>query len=149
MMAMLEHWTVNLTWIVTSIYCFGYINQVSTVLSNFTGHKVLFRVQPYMLFRGIYIYYITYLFSQIERSCWDYFCRRGVWRICRRIHHFCGDDWLPGWECCLLSLLCNQYIEGAEKLYHFYHISGFLLGILAGRLLVSSNSSPRECICCQ
>ena len=48
-----------------------------------------------------------------------------------------------------MSLLCNQYLEGAEKLYHFYHISGFLLGILAGRLLVSSNSSLRECICCQ
>ena len=142
-MTMLVQWTVNLTWIVTSIDSgAAYINQVGTVLSNFTGHKVLFRVQPYMLTRE-YILFI--LLKDPVETCFP----GCVWRICRRIHHFCGDDWLPGWECCLLSLLCNQYLEGAEKLYHFYHISGFLLGILAGRLLVSSNSSSRECICCQ
>ena len=39
------------------IQCSGYINQVGTVLSNFTGHKVLFRVQPYMLTRE-YILFI-------------------------------------------------------------------------------------------
>ena len=44
------------------IYC-CYINQVGTVLSNFTGHKVLFRVQPYMLFRGIYILYNLFIFT--------------------------------------------------------------------------------------
>ena len=45
------------------IQCSGYINQVGTVLSNFTGHKVLFRVQPYMQFRGIYILYNLFIFT--------------------------------------------------------------------------------------